>query len=342
MNLQSARELKARLLSDVRTAAASTDADRPVSGGFAAGIAARPDGGYAVAIRLPADTSVADALVDLAERFGDDLDVRTVGTIRPQRANPAGPDVSVLQSRQRPLYPGLSISHPDVTAGTLGGFVQHDGRLHLLSNSHVLADSGLAAPGDAALQPGVADGGDPGADAVGVLAALVPFDSEQPNLMDVALAVVGDDVDADPSAYPGGPVTGVATDPPADGLVQKVGRTTGLTAGRVTAFEVDGITVEYDVGPLTFDNQIEIEGADDEPFSDGGDSGSVIWTTTDRQAFGLLFAASATGGSNGRGLTYANPLSVVLAELVATWVSAPAVEPVQVQVQVDDHARSND
>lgn len=321
MDLQSARELKSRLLADVRTAAAGLETELSVPRGFAVGIAPRPGGGYAVAIRLRDEASAADSLARIAAQSGDDLDVRTVGTIRPLRSGPTGPDVGDLQSRQRPVYPGLSVGHPDVTAGTLGGFVQYGGRLHLLSNSHVLADSGRVAVGDLALQPAVADGGDPDADGVGTLATFVPFDDVEPNLMDVALAVVTDGIGADPSAYPGGPVTGVASDPPADGLVQKVGRTTGLTSGRVTAFEVDGITVDYDDGPVTFDDQIEIDGDGDLPFSEGGDSGSVIWTTTDRQAFGLLFAGSTEGGNNGRGLTYANPLSVVLAELEATWVS---------------------
>ncbi len=63
--------------------------------------------------------------------------------------------------------------------------------------------------------------------------------------------------------------------------------------------------VAYDIGLLTFDNQIEIEieGDGDGPFSGGGDSGSVIRTATDGQALGLLFAGSSTGGENGQVLT---------------------------------------
>src|SRR6476646_597373 len=43
-------------------------------------------------------------------------------------------------------------------------------------------------------------------------------------------------------------------------VVHKVGRTTGVRHGRVTAFELDGVEVEYDIGVISFDNQIEIEG----------------------------------------------------------------------------------
>ena len=59
-------------------------------------------------------------------------------------------------------------------------------------------------------------------------------------------------------------------------VVHKVGRTTGVRHGRVTAFELDGVAVEYDIGVISFDNQIEIEGAGNRSFSDAGDSGSLI------------------------------------------------------------------
>jgi hypothetical protein len=54
---------------------------------------------------------------------------------------------------------------------------------------------------------------------------------------------------------------------------------------------------------LRFDDQIEIEGAGSSSFSDGGDSGSLIFDK-DRGAVALLFAGGDEGGSNGRGLTY--------------------------------------
>jgi hypothetical protein len=93
--------------------------------------------------------------------------------------------------------------------------------------------------------------------------------------------------------------------------VVKIGRTTGRTAGRVTAFEIDNVTVQLDIGELRFDNQIEIEGESDGPSSDGGDSGSLI-VGADRRAVALLFAGSDQGGANGQGLIYANPIQSVL------------------------------
>jgi hypothetical protein len=98
-------------------------------------------------------------------------------------------------------------------------------------------------------------------------------------------------------------------------LVGKIGRTTGFTKGRVTAFELDGVTVRYDLGLLTFDNQVEVEGAGQRAFSDGGDSGSMVFTDEGRMAGALVFAGSDQGGTNGKGLTYANPLGTVMERL---------------------------
>jgi hypothetical protein len=77
---------------------------------------------------------------------------------------------------------------------------------------------------------------------------------------------------------------------------------------------LDNLMVAYDTGLLRFDNQIEIEGAGDQAFSDGGDSGSLVINEESCGA-ALLFAGAPTGGSNSRGLTYANPLRTVLDEL---------------------------
>ena len=97
-------------------------------------------------------------------------------------------------------------------------------------------------------------------------------------------------------------------------VVHKVGRTTGVRHGRVTAFELDGVAVEYDIGVISFDNQIEIEGPGNKSFSDAGDSGSLI-VDDQMLAAALLFAGGDHGGSNGKGLTYANPIAAVLKAL---------------------------
>lgn len=93
--------------------------------------------------------------------------------------------------------------------------------------------------------------------------------------------------------------------------VSKIGRTTDLTHGRVTAFELDDVTIGFDMGDLRFDGTIEIEGYGDAPFCLGGDSGSLI-VDKDLRAVALLFAGSDQGGANSQGLTYANPIQTVL------------------------------
>ena len=80
------------------------------------------------------------------------------------------------------------------------------------------------------------------------------------------------------------------------------------------AFEVDNVVVEYDQGSAVFDGQLEIESTGSGSFSDGGDSGSLIYTDGGL-AVALLFAGSTQGGSNNLGLTYANPIEKVLSAL---------------------------
>jgi len=87
--------------------------------------------------------------------------------------------------------------------------------------------------------------------------------------------------------------------------VQKYGRTTGHTVGRVTGINAV-IDVDYRTGTARFDGQIIIT---DGTFSTGGDSGSLIVSrgllAADRRPVALLFAGSSTN-------TIANPIDLVL------------------------------
>ena len=75
---------------------------------------------------------------------------------------------------------------------------------------------------------------------------------------------------------------------------------------RVTAIEMDGVLVEYDMGDLVFDDQIEIEPSVWwKPFSLGGDSGSLL-VDGNQRALALLF------GGNDADTTYATPIREVL------------------------------
>ena len=94
--------------------------------------------------------------------------------------------------------------------------------------------------------------------------------------------------------------------PPAIGLrVQKCGRTTGLTKGRIYAVNAT-VNVSYGSRVARFVNQIIITPGS---FSAGGDSGSLIVVDSSgsdgRKAVGLLFAGSPS-------ITIANPIGLVL------------------------------
>jgi hypothetical protein len=323
VHVDTARELKAALSRRLSQAPPGTvvASDAPGSwSGVALGLAPVGPQQVHLAVRVLAEADAALVLDALDDAARAEVDVRVIGPVRPLRS----PTPEQLQQRTRPLVPGLSVAHPDVTAGTLGGFVRRTGTdgLLVLSNNHVLAASDAATEGDPVLQPGPADGGT-AADRVGTLTASQRFVATG-NLVDAAVAALDDGVDADPAGYPGGPL--LAQVVPADEVdpdetVEKVGRTTGHTTGRITAVEVDGVGVQYDEGTVhTFDDQIEVEGLSGS-FSEGGDSGSVIWRSSDRAPVGLLFAGSSTGGSAGGGVTFANPLATVLQVLGLTFVA---------------------
>ncbi len=156
------------------------------------------------------------------------------------------------QSRNRPLRIGGSIGHVDITAGTLGCFVTKNGAVdYVLSNNHVLANENAGKVGDRIIQPGDFDGGRNPADTIGRLAAFTRL-KKLKNLVDCAIASLDEGTEYyfnDLETL--GPITGVRTEPLDEGdIVFKVGRTTGVTKGRVSAIEVDQVDVQYDQGIL--------------------------------------------------------------------------------------------
>lgn len=195
-----------------------------------------------------------------------------------------------FRERVRPVMAGCSVGHPAVTAGTLGAVVTHKGKAgHILSNSHVLADSGRATKGDAIVQPGTADGGVDPRDRIGTLVAFVPFIYSAegfPNRVDAAVASVRKAAGPDPSIrLVGHPPTGVTTQVRRGMRVHKVGRTTDQTFGVVQDVNVR-IALTYPGGRVGFRDQILCT-----RYTDGGDSGALVLTSSDR-AVGLHFAGS--------------------------------------------------
>jgi len=255
-----------------------------------------------LAVRVQRVTPGTESLVEyIRERAKGECDVRLVGRVVKQ--------VPWHQKKNRPLRIGGSIGHIQVTAGTLGAFVAPrggDGSEDLiLSNNHVLANENNASQGDAILQPGKVDGGRR-TDTVGRLHAFRPLKARG-NTIDAATADLIEGIEYHFDWLEGrGAIAGVRATPLGIGEpVFKVGRTTGLTEGRVAAIEVDDLVVGFDRGDLLFDGQIEIAPVGTEPFSLGGDSGSLI-VDSEQMAVGLLFAGNDVDA------TYANQIQEVL------------------------------
>jgi len=214
-----------------------------------------------------------------------------------------------LKDRYRPAFPGASIGHYAITAGTFGCLVQdkEDHEFLILSNNHVLANSNNASIGDPILQPGRYDGGISPQDDIAKLKRFVPLVSEY-NLVDAAVAKPLDQR----LAIAGAPWIEIPTGTANARLgrtVRKTGRTTQYTTGRVIAISA---TVQVGYGPgvvYVFKNQIMTTG-----MSAGGDSGSLL-VDQNARAVGLLFAGSPT-------VTIHNNISNVLMALGIEMVEA--------------------
>ncbi len=245
---------------------------------------------------------------------GMPTDVVETGVIRAFQA-PTG--------RFRPAPGGVSIGHVAITAGTLGCWVNKNGRKVILSNNHVLANSNDAEIGDAILQPGPFDGGSFPQDHLANLTQFVPISFEEEpsecsfanavisifnlgckvinsntryrvakvqaadNLVDAAIATPLNAADVQDEILNIGPLQGTAQGE-LGMAIKKSGRTTGFTTGEIQQIDVTA-DVQYGGGRIArFTDQL-LAGA----MSQGGDSGSAVLNDNNRLV-GLLFAGSDT------------------------------------------------
>jgi hypothetical protein len=307
MNLDNARALKSSLLSKTvksleaptairamgiraqAAAAVSKDPMRTVALGIG-----RSGKQHTLAVRVQRQSLINHPVVeDIKKKAKGEVDVRYVGRVV-KLETPA-----TLQKRRRPMVIGCSIGHFAITAGTLGCFVEDkSGARLILSNNHVLANENDAKKGDAIIQPGSIDNGKRPKDVVAKLKKFVALKTGGVNFVDCAVATPVKNIKFDFQTLGSfGQLAGLGPKVVVDGtVVRKVGRTTGETSGRVTAFELDNVVVGNEIGNLRLDDQIEIELIVDENL----------------MAVALLFAGGDTGGSNGMGLTYGNSIHAVL------------------------------
>jgi len=207
--------------------------------------------------------------------------------------------IEVLKQRVRPAKGGFSVGHYKITAGTiatcvydLAPFPSVPPRYYILSNNHVLANSNDARIGDPILQPGPYDGGSVPGDIIARLSRFVPIRFKTPtatplNYVDAAIAE-GEFHNLDREIYWIGYVQQVKSNPKVGDIVEKTGRTTNFTTGKIIATNAT-VDVNYGGGRVArFTRQIVTTN-----MSAGGDSGSLVCDIKEG-AVGLLFAGSST------------------------------------------------
>lgn len=206
------------------------------------------------------------------------------------------------ESEYRPLKGGIQIGNGTGSLGTLGCLARRtsDGVTVALSNHHVMFAQGKGV-GDEIGQPNLCESCCCSCGDVGVIAAGAIPTGGVAGRVDGAIATLKSGISSVQEINQIGVIAGTAQaifgEP-----VRKVGRTTGLTTGTISAVSDPASSTS---GP-TYVNQVRVAPAAGVPkFSDSGDSGSVI-VNASNQVVALLW-----GGNTGPSV--ANNISDVLA-----------------------------
>lgn len=216
-------------------------------------------------------------------------------------------------------------------AGTMGALVQNvDGALFGLSNNHVTGGCNYAASQMPVMAPGVLDvsplGFDPrtlGYHEISLpLVAGLPGTANVADNLDAAIFKIRDEATVSSmqgEVYDTPTEVWALTD---DMAVEKVGRTTGHTMGKVVGLAHGPVGIHYNTqgvgysfaGQVYFDPVWIVEGQGG-AFSDHGDSGSLVTSVVDgvRVAVGLLIGGMK--GQQGRDFTFVVPIEAVLNRL---------------------------
>ena len=303
-----------------RAAGPPSTSSRPTDNVVGLGVAEKVVGNRLageLSVKVYVRRKLAEAEVRPADRIpktidGIPTDIEQVGLIH-ALLQPCSVD---RQRRQTPAPCGISVGHVAISAGTIGALVRDSGRTdngrrYILSNNHVLANSNAGQVGEGIFQPGPLDGGALPEHRLGELTRFAPikFGGGDENSVDCAIAEVADEAVLREICSIGS-IDGTVR-PERDMAVWKHGRTTGLTRGMITDVDAD-IRVDFrEAGVALFIDSVVIRGLPPTtPFSDGGDSGSIIVDRPRNRACALLFA-----GADGADVTFANPIQRVLSRL---------------------------
>lgn len=318
MKKESVLELKNQVLESLSERRGATQTEvlsiPRVESRLAVGYSQKSDGEYQLELRVQKGRGAA---YRKAQKFKEQAKKEANIEIIPRVYIPSQNDITdkprpPLARTGRPLHLGLSIGHQDGGVGTLGAFVS-DARDRdcILSNNHVLALMNQARNGAPIYQPGNPDRWPlTSEDEIAKLSRFIIVVKSKRNLVDAALAVIGKDIDErdiehDSNRIPRGlgyPMEGrmiSEADPPESVLellkkdtpVCKIGRTTGYTEGTIGAVALDNVPVKTPIGIVVFDDVIQVNWeSNNKPFSEPGDSGSLVFTKENPTAIGLHFA----------------------------------------------------
>lgn len=247
-----------------------------------------------------------------------------------------GVDPAVFRGQRYTCGSSISVSNRR-SAGTIGALVRNsDGNLLGLTNNHVTGGCNNTRRGMPVSAPGIKDVSASGLRpfTLGAHHQSIPMILGEPDAVDhklntdAAIFDIGHDdlVSSMQQSHYDTPteLAEIVADPD-DGLsVKKVGRTTGLTFGKIESQMIGAFPLDYDIptyhsanesvrfrGRVYFEPVYLIRGIDG-VFSDRGDSGALVVTNEDGQerALGLVFAGDASDN-----LSYMLPLEPILRNL---------------------------
>jgi hypothetical protein len=268
--------------------------------------------GYRVSVlfqqmKKKVDPGLMKVIEDVA---GSNADIEYIGAIKAFKGRTVKPSGfgSTRPMRARPLRDGISVSNFRARqSGTLGCFVQAQGQkdLMILSNAHILATGKNAQNGDIVIQPGRCDGGIVKRDGIGSLAQYIEL-HEWGNKVDAALARI-ENSEFIPDDLREVSVRALRTGPELTSItVQKIGKASGATKGKVLGLTTTPLTAEFGRGVFrSFDVAVRITGMGN-LFAKEGDSGSLI-RDDEGNAIALLF-----GGNKFTNMTFAIPIITVM------------------------------
>ncbi|MEX2442991.1 MAG: hypothetical protein WD492_05275 [Alkalispirochaeta sp.] len=191
-------------------------------------------------------------------------------------------------------------------AGTVGALVRNSDGLFALSNNHVFGGCNHTTVGHPILSPSANDTG-PGLPYPKTLFSHYRFSplhsgdplQMNPSRMDAAIAKVEDasSVSSMQGSFYDTPIEPV--DPIPGTRVKKVGRTTGLTVGKIESLSAWTVALPYKAdkfrATVYFEDVAFVRGDNGDAFCAAGDSGSLVVTEDETRAVGLVFAVSSIG-----------------------------------------------